>query len=69
VNIVASLPCYTPETVDKQRGKGVFDKSITSLQNLNKLGYGINLELDLVFNPQGASLPGQQAKLVIIQFN
>ncbi|GAB4118547.1 MAG: arsenosugar biosynthesis radical SAM protein ArsS [Sideroxydans sp.] len=66
VEIVASLPCYSLENVDKQRGKGTFDKSILALQKLNQLGYGIpgsGLVLNLVFNPQGASLPPPQAAL------
>jgi radical SAM/Cys-rich protein len=66
VEIVASLPCYSVENVDKQRGKGVFDKSITGLQMLNKLGYGkenSGLVLNLVYNPQGPSLPPNQMKL------
>ncbi len=66
VEIVASLPCYSLENVDKQRGKGVFDKSIAALQTLNKLGYGqkgSGLTLSLVYNPQGASLPPDQAPL------
>jgi len=59
VEITASLPCYTRENVDRQRGRGVFDKSIHALQLLNTLGYGKNpeLTLNLVYNPQGASLP------------
>jgi radical SAM/Cys-rich protein len=66
VEIVASLPCYSPANVDKQRGNGVFDKSIAALQKLNRLGYGregSGLTLNLVYNPQGASLPPDQAKL------
>lgn len=66
VEIVASLPCYSLENVDKQRGKGVFDKSIAALQELNALGYGregSGLTLNLVFNPQGASLPPDQHRL------
>ncbi len=61
--VVASLPCYTPQNVDKQRGKGVFGQSITALQQLNALGYGQSdseLELDLVYNPVGATLPPSQ---------
>lgn len=66
VQVVASLPCYCRTNVDKQRGNGVFDKSIRALQRLNELGYGVpgsGLELDLVFNPQGASLPPPQGPL------
>lgn len=63
VQIVASLPCYTSDNVDAQRGNGVFDKSISALQTLNRLGYGDTLQLDLVYNPQGAQLPPNQAAL------
>lgn len=66
VKIVASLPCYSKENVDKQRGNGVFEKSIKALQILNELGYGregTGLELDLVYNPVGAFLPPSQEKL------
>ena len=66
VEIVASLPCYLQNNVDKQRGKGTFDKSIIALQQLNRLGYGQTdslLILNLVFNPQGASLPPPQQAL------
>ena len=66
VAVVASMPCYSLENVDKQRGKGVFDKSIAALQKLNALGYGregSGLSLNLVYNPQGAALPPAQAKL------
>ena len=66
VEIVASLPCYTAENVDKQRGKGVFEKSMEALRKLNALGYGMpgsELGLSLVYNPVGASLPSPQAKL------
>jgi radical SAM/Cys-rich protein len=66
VRIVASLPCYTPETVDRQRGGGTFEKSIAALRWLNALGYGRDgsgLEIDLVYNPAGASLPPAQAPL------
>ncbi|MFP5348352.1 MAG: arsenosugar biosynthesis radical SAM (seleno)protein ArsS [Gammaproteobacteria bacterium] len=65
VRLVASLPCYTRENVDAQRGKGVFDKSIAALRALNTAGYGRRPELvlDLVYNPGGAFLPGNQAKL------
>jgi radical SAM/Cys-rich protein len=68
VEVVASLPCYSLENVDKQRGEGVFDKSIAALQKLNALGYaqeGSSLKLNLVFNPQGASLPPNQEALQI----
>lgn len=65
VTVIASLPCYTAENTDKQRGSGVFAKSIQALTILNELGYGKDkdLELHLVFNPLGASLPGPQDKL------
>ncbi|MBI4625531.1 MAG: arsenosugar biosynthesis radical SAM protein ArsS [Verrucomicrobia bacterium] len=65
VEIIASMPCYSPENVNAQRGEGVFDASITALQRLNAIGYGIdpNLPLYLVFNPNGAKLPPAQAEL------
>ncbi|MEW5009553.1 MAG: arsenosugar biosynthesis radical SAM protein ArsS [Cycloclasticus sp.] len=63
VEIVASLPCYSTENVDAQRGDGVFAKSITALQRLNALGYGRTLPLHLVYNPQGAVLPPDQQPL------
>jgi len=66
VEIVASLPCYTAENVDQQRGRGVFEKSIAALRKLNRLGYGqpdSSLLLNLVYNPLGASLPPAQAQL------
>ena len=65
VEVVASLPCYGPENVDAQRGDGVFDLSIIGLQKLNALGYGRDpkLQLNLVYNPLGASLPPAQAEL------
>ena len=65
VTIVASLPCYSEENVEKQRGKGVFQPSIDALQHLNRLGYGRDpeLELSLVYNPGGASLPPPQESL------
>ena len=66
VEIVASLPCYLEDNVDRQRGKGVFDRSIRGLQNLNRLGYGrpgSGLVLNLVYNPQGPSLPPAQEAL------
>ena len=66
VEIVASLPCYGPENVDKQRGHGVFARSVAALRRLNALGYGAAgspLRLDLVYNPVGAFLPPAQARL------
>jgi radical SAM/Cys-rich protein len=66
VEIVASLPCYTLELVDRQRGKGVYEASIRALKSLNALGYGApdsGLVLNLVYNPQGPSLPPPQARL------
>lgn len=63
VIIIASLPCYLEDNVDKQRGNGVFQRSIAALQRLNELGYGEVLTLDLVYNPQGASLPPPQQSL------
>jgi radical SAM/Cys-rich protein len=63
VEIVASLPCYSPENVTRQRGVGVFDRSIAGLQVLNGIGYGTRLPLHLVFNPLGPNLPGPQAEL------
>ncbi|MGK2951740.1 MAG: arsenosugar biosynthesis radical SAM (seleno)protein ArsS [Thiobacillus sp.] len=65
VKIVASLPCYTQENVDSQRGGRVFERSIAALRELNALGYGKDdgLVLDLVYNPLGPVLPGQQDKL------
>jgi radical SAM/Cys-rich protein len=66
VDIVASLPCYTEELVDRQRGKGVYEASIRAIRKLNALGYGregSGLTLDLVYNPQGPRLPPPQAPL------
>jgi radical SAM/Cys-rich protein len=65
VEIVASMPCYSPENVNAQRGEGVFDSSIAALQTLNTLGYGTDpeLPLHLVYNPNGAKLPPPQAEL------
>lgn len=65
VVLVASLPCYTKENVDKQRGKSVFEKSIAALRILNELGYGYEeeLELNLVYNPGADFLPGPQEQL------
>ena len=66
VQVVASLPCYQSDNVEKQRGKGSFDASIAGLLKLNEQGYGdpdSGLELDLVYNPVGAHLPPDQVKL------
>ena len=66
VEVVASLPCYSAVNVDRQRGDGVFERSIAGLHALNALGYadeGGPLILNLVYNPQGASLPPPQAEL------
>jgi len=71
VQIVASLPCYSEDNVDTQRGNGVFERSVSALLALNKAGYGHhhntyksdNLQLDLVYNPLGAFLPPPQDKL------
>ena len=65
VQIIASLPCYSSENVDAQRGDGVFDKSISALKKLNTLGYGKELDLSLVFNPQGTQLPPNQTSLEV----
>ncbi len=66
VHLTCSLPCYTSDNVDRQRGRGVFSESIRALQRLNDLGYGrpgSGLSLDLVYNPLGAFLPPAQAEL------
>jgi radical SAM/Cys-rich protein len=66
VEVVASMPCYLEDNVDRQRGDGVFAKSIRGLRLLNSLGYGrpeSGLTLNLVYNPQGPSLPPPQAQL------
>ena len=66
VEVVASLPCYQEDNVDKQRGKGTFEGSIRGLRRLNALGYGkpqSGLILNLVYNPQGATLPPDQVRL------
>ena len=63
IHVVSSMPHWTKGKTDKQRGDGVFDKSIKALQELNAIGYGMpnsNLKLDLVYNPSGAFLPGDQ---------
>ena len=66
VRVVSSLPYYKKVKTDRQRGDGVFDKSIKALQKLNDVGYGVNgsgLHMDLVYNPSGAFLPGEQSEL------
>jgi len=66
IHVISSLPYYKREKTDKQRGDGVFDKSIKALQMLNEVGYGMpnsNLKLDLVYNPSGAFLPIDQKAL------
>jgi len=66
VEVIASLPCYLEDNVDRQRGKGVFEKSLRALRRLNALGYGVEdsgLALNLVYNPQGATLPPPQGAL------
>ncbi|MDB4767672.1 arsenosugar biosynthesis radical SAM protein ArsS [Flavobacteriaceae bacterium] len=66
VHVVSSMPHYTQGKTDKQRGDGVFNASIEALKMLNKVGYGMpgsDLKLDLVYNPSGAYLPGNQAAL------
>lgn len=66
VEVVASLPCYLGDNVDRQRGKGVFEASIEGLKKLNRVGYGdpsSGLSLSLVYNPQGPTLPPPQQEL------
>jgi radical SAM/Cys-rich protein len=65
VHLIASLPCYTEENVDAQRGRHAYQGSVQVLRRLNALGYGIepHLQLDLVYNPGGPKLPGPQAQL------
>jgi radical SAM/Cys-rich protein len=65
VVIISSLPCYTPQNVDNQRGEGAFEKSVKALKMLNKLSYGSDkdLNLNLVYNPGGDFLPGPQEQL------
>ena len=66
IELICSLPCYSEENVDKQRGKGTFDLSIRALQKFNELGYGVpgsGLVLNLVYNPVGPYLPPAQEKL------
>ncbi len=69
VKVVASLPCFEQDQVDRQRGFGVFQRSIAALRSLNELGYAMpnsKLELDLVFNPAGTQLPPAQAELEVL---
>ena len=63
VEVIASLPCYLEENVNRQRGNGVFRKSIEGLRRLNGAGYGTVLPLHLVYNPLGPTLPPAQAEL------
>ncbi|MDP8242812.1 MAG: arsenosugar biosynthesis radical SAM protein ArsS [Candidatus Hinthialibacter antarcticus] len=65
VHLVASLPCYLQENVDKQRGDGVYEGSVKALQRLNEIGYGVgpDMQLNLVYNPLGPYLPPNQATL------
>jgi radical SAM/Cys-rich protein len=63
VVLMASLPCYTEDRVNEQRGHGVFKKSMEVLRKLNALGYGSSLELNLIYNPDGDFLPGSQLQL------
>jgi len=67
VEIIASMPCYSAENVNAQRGEGVFEASIAALQLLNSLGYGTDprLPLHLVYNPVGAFLPPSQHQLEV----
>lgn len=63
VQVTASLPCYSRENVDRQRGSGVFERSLEGLRRLNAVGYGRSLELNLVYNPGGPFLPPPQERL------
>lgn len=63
VEVIASLPCYSRENVNRQRGQGAFDKSIAGLRKLNAVGYGRTLPLHLVYNPLGPTLPPMQSEL------
>jgi radical SAM/Cys-rich protein len=63
VEVIASLPCCSADTVNAQRGGGVFEKSISALRKLNAAGFGTRLPLNLVHNPSGPKLPGPQAEL------
>jgi radical SAM/Cys-rich protein len=66
LTIVGSLPCYLEENVDQQRGKGVYQKNIQVLKRLNSLGYGKEVELDLIYNPGGDFVPGSQQALEMV---
>lgn len=66
LTVISSLPCYTEDNVDRQRGRGVYERSVDALKKLNRAGYGkpeSGLQLHLVFNPLGTSLPGPQLSL------
>lgn len=63
LTIIGSLPCYLEENVDGQRGQGVYQKSVAVLKGLNALGYGRDVELNLVYNPGGEFIPGRQHDL------
>jgi radical SAM/Cys-rich protein len=63
IEVIASMPCYSATNVNEQRGEGVFDASIKALQRLNSRGYGAELPLHLVYNPNGAFLPAPQQEL------
>ena len=63
VEVIASLPCYSRENVNQQRGNGVFEKSISALRKLNSAGYGTRLPLHLIYNPIGPKLPPAQGEL------
>lgn len=63
LTVIGSLPCYLEENVDRQRGAGVYRRSVAVLKELNALGYGTELELNLVYNPGGDFVPGPQAGL------
>jgi len=65
LTIIGSLPCYLEDNVDRQRGKGVYRKSIQVLKRLNSLGYGTELELNLVYNPGGDNIPVPQQGLEV----
>jgi len=66
ITVISSLPCYTEQNVDQQRGRGVYDRSIDALKKLNEVGYGkdeTGLKLHLVYNPGGTAMPGSQMSL------